>query len=189
MTGSEIYQQALDKQRILVVGGGNDLITSIIVHALKLRNRKFDVVISGKPVFLDKDAHLVIFDNGPQPLDYKHHIIVFGNNASNEKLPELEALADATAKGGTIIYPKSHPALNKIGSRERADVQSIPYEVYKHEVVEGKTLLISSTKERFPIELSGDLDLQCVSAAKELLKKIGISSGNFYKAISEYKPS
>jgi UDP-N-acetylmuramate: L-alanyl-gamma-D-glutamyl-meso-diaminopimelate ligase len=189
LTGTEIYQQAIDKQRILVVGGGNDLITSIIVHTLRLRNRKFDTVISGKPVSLQKDAHMVIIDNGLQPLDYKHHIVVFGNSASNEKLPELAELADATPKGGTIIYPKNHPELNKIGSKERTDVQTIPYEVYKSEIVEGKTVLISSTKEKIPVELNGDLELQCVSAAKELLKKIGISSGNFYKAISEFKPA
>ena len=189
MTGVEIYDQSIDKQRILVIGGGSDLITSIIDHTLKLRNRKFDLVISGNPVALQDDSPLIIFDNGPQPIDYKHHIVVFGNSASSEDLSEMEALADATPKGGTIIYPKSHPELNKIGSKERPDVQSLPYHLYKHEIVEGKTVLISSTKERVPIELNGDLDLQCVSAAKELLKKIGISSGNFYKAISEYKPS
>ncbi len=187
MTGKEFYQQAIDKQRILVVGGGNDLITSIIVHTLRFRNRKFDVVVTGKPVSLQKDAHLVIIDDGHQPLDYKHHIVVFGNNASNENLPELAVLADATPKGGTIIYPKNHAELSKIGSKERTDVQAIPYEVYKSEIVEGKTVLISSTKERIPVELNGNLELQSVSAAKELLKKIGISSGHFYKAISEYK--
>lgn len=189
MTGAEIYQQSIDKQRILVIGGGNDLITSIIVHALKLRNRKFDLVISGKVVSIQPDSPLILFDNGSQPTDYKHHIVVFGNDTSNENLSELEALADATPKAGTIIYPKSHPELNKIGSREHPDVQTIPYEVFKHEQIEGKTVLISSAKERFPIELSGDLDLLCVSAAKELLKKIGISSGDFYKVISEFKPS
>ncbi len=189
MNGTDIYQQSIDKQRILIVGGGNDLITDIIIHTLKLQNRKFDLVISGKPISLEKEAPIIILNNGAQPIDYKHHIIVLGNNASTENLPQLEALADATPKGGTIIYPKNHSALNKIGSKERADVQSIPYEVYKHETVEGKTVLISSTKERIPIELSGDLELQCVAAAKELLKKIGISSGNFYNAISEYKPA
>jgi UDP-N-acetylmuramate: L-alanyl-gamma-D-glutamyl-meso-diaminopimelate ligase len=189
LTGTEIYQQAIDKQRILIVGGGNDLITSLIVHTLRFRNRKFDAVVSGEPISMQKDAHLVIFDNGPQPLDYKHHIVVFGYNASTDELPELEVLANATPKGGTIIYPKDHEALNKIGSRERTDVQAIPYQVYKSEIAEGKTVLISSTKERIPVELNGDVELRCVSAAKELLKKIGISSGDFYRAISAYKPS
>lgn len=189
MTSTEIYQQSIDKQRILVVGGGSNLICSIIEHTLKLHHRKFDFITSGKSASLQNDSPVIIIENGSQPIDYKHHIIILGNGASSEELIEFQTLADATPKGGTIIYPKTHAGLTKIGSKERPDVQAIAYEDYKHEEVEGKTVLISSTKERIPVELSGDLDLQCVSAAKELLKKIGISSGNFYKAISAYKPS
>ncbi len=187
MTAKEIYQQSIDKQRILVVGGSNDLITSIIIHALQLRHRKFDSVIAGKPADIHPDSHLIIINDVTQPLDYKHHIVVFGNITSIDDSGKLEALADSTPKGGTIIYPKNHSILSDIGSKERPDVQTIPYGVYKHEVMDGKTILISSTNERFPIELSGDPELQCVSAAKELLKKIGISSSNFYKAISSFK--
>jgi UDP-N-acetylmuramate: L-alanyl-gamma-D-glutamyl-meso-diaminopimelate ligase len=189
LTGTEIYQQSIDKQRIVVAGRGSNLITSIIVHILRFHNRKFDYIAAGNQVSVQKNSPIIIIDNGHQPIDYKHHIVILGNSTSSEDLTELELLADATPKGGTIIYPKTHSALNKIGSKERTDVQSVGYEDYKHDLVEGKTVLISSTKERFPIELSGDLDLLCVSAAKELLKKIGISSGNFYKAITAYKPS
>jgi len=189
LTGQEIYQQSIDKQRILVVGGGSGLISSIIEHTLRFHHRKFDLIVSGKPASIVKDSPVVIFESGSQSIDYKHHIIIFGNNASSDEVDALEALANATPKGGSLIYPKAHSALNKIGSKERVDVQAIGYDVYKHEQAEGKTILISSTKEKFPIALKGDLDLKCVSAAKELLKKIGISSGNFYKAISQYMPS
>ena len=189
MTSTEIYLQSIDKQRILVVGGGSNLISSIIEHILKFHHRKFDYIISGKPATIRNDSPIIIIENSSQPIDFKHHIVILGNSASSEELVELQTLADATPKGGTIIYPKTHATINKIGSKERPDVQAIAYEDYKHEEVEGKTMLISSTKERFPVDLSGDLDLQCVSAAKELLKKIGISSGNFYKAISAFKPS
>lgn len=189
MTGTEIYQQSIDKQRILVVGGGNNLIASLILHTLHFHHRKFDFVVTGNPANIQKDASVIIIENVTQPIDYKHHIIIIGNDFSSGELPSIEQLADATPKGGTIIYPKTHSMLNRIGSKERTDIQSIAYEVYTHEEAKGKTVLISSTKEKFPIELNGDLDLQCVSAAKELLKKIGITSSNFYKAITEYKPS
>ncbi len=189
MTSTEIYRQSIDKQRILIVGGCSNLISSLIEHTLKFHHRKFDYIISGKPASVQTDSPIIIIANESQPSDYKHHIIILGNSASSEELIELQTLADATPKGGTIIYPKTHAGLNKIGSKERPDVQAIAYEVYKYDEVEGNTVLISSTKERIPVELSGDLDLQCVSAAKELLKKIGISSSNFYRAISAYKPS
>lgn len=189
MSPTEIYQQSIDKQRILVVGGGSNLIASLIKHTLQYHHRKFDDVTMGVPVRLHADSPVVIIVNGSQLIEYKHHIVIFGNNASSEELLIFEALAEATPKGGTIIYPKLHKALEKLGAKERNDVQSIAYEIYKHDEAEGKTVLISSTKERFPVELSGNLDLQCVSAAKELLKKIGISSGMFYKAMTDYKPS
>ncbi len=189
MTSTEIYQQSIDKQRILVVGVGSDLITSIIEHTLRFHHRKFTCIKSGNPASILHDSPVIILESKSQPIDYKHHIIILGNNGTTEELVELQTLADATPKGGTIIYPKTHAGLNKIGSKERADVQAIGYEDYKHEDVDGKTMLISSTKERFPVELNTDLDLQCVSAAKELLKKIGISSDNFYRSISTYKPS
>jgi hypothetical protein len=35
----------------------------------------------------------------------------------------------------------------------------------------------------------GDLNMEYVSAAKELLKKIGISSGQFYNAVTTYQPA
>lgn len=189
MTGTEIYQQSIDKQRILVVGGGSNLIASLILHTLRFHHRKFDFVGAGNPASIQKNTHVIIADNVIQPIDYKHHILIIGNSASSEEFNGLEQLADATPKGGTIIYPKAYSILNKIGSKERTDIQSIAYEVYKHEETEGKTVLISSTKEKISIALNGDLDLQCVSAVKELLKKIGITSANFYKAITEYKTS
>ncbi|HNC32025.1 MAG TPA: cyanophycin synthetase, partial [Cyclobacteriaceae bacterium] len=42
-------------------------------------------------------------------------------------------------------------------------------------------------KERIPIKIFGNHNLQNISGAKELLKKIGISSEQFYKAISSFE--
>ncbi len=189
MTSTEIYQQSIDKQRIIVIGGGSGLIASLIVHALRLHNRKFDYASRGKTESLQKDSPIIINTNEVQPIEYKHHIVVFGNNASEADLVLFEKLANATPKSGTIIYPKANSSLSKICAQERIDVQAIPYQVYNHEVANGKTLLITSTNERFPIQLHGNQELQCVCAAKEVLKKIGISSGQFYTAMSHYNPS
>jgi hypothetical protein len=49
-------------------------------------------------------------------------------------------------------------------------------------------MLISSTNEKFPIALKTEMELKCISATRELLKKIGISSGQFYKS-SKYFPA
>jgi UDP-N-acetylmuramate: L-alanyl-gamma-D-glutamyl-meso-diaminopimelate ligase len=189
LTAAEIYHQSADKQRILITGGGSNLITSIVTYVLKYYHRKFDLAINGNTANITDEAPLILIEKSDKLFDYKHHMLVLGSFASDEFSEDIAQLADATPKAGTIIYPAANAAINKIGSKERTDVQAIPYQVYKHDMAEGKTVLISSTKERVPVELSGEQELMCTSAAKELLKKIGISSGQFYKAIGTYKPA
>lgn len=189
MTAESIYQQSLDKQRIVIVGEGSSLITSLVIHTLSFYNRKFDFVLPGKPGKFDMDAPIIIIHATDQLLDYKHHIAILTNLSSGDSINAYEQLADATPKGGTLLYPELVESLKKIGIKERTDVQAIGYTRYKHELKEGKTVLISSTGERFPIAVSGDKNLEYVSAAKELLKKIGITSGQFYKAVGTYLPA
>lgn len=187
MTAEELYSQCADKQRIVITGGSSKLIASLIKHVYEFNQRKADLAVNGSQPQISADSSVIIIENVTNLKSYQHHILVFGNTIDEGKLSEIEQLADATPKAGLIIYPKNHSGLNKICSKERPDVQALSYEVYKHEKVEGKTVLISSTKERFPIELNGDVELLCISAAKEVLKKTGISSSQFYKAISTYQ--
>lgn len=189
MTASDIYQQCLDKQRIIFVGEGSGLIIRMVQHVLKFHNRKFDSILPGQLPVIQADSPLIIIEAIDQLLDYKHHIVVFSDVGSSDDLKLFEQLASATPKGGTLLYPDLNAALKSIYSKERTDVQSIPYTRYKHELKDGKVALISSTGERFPLNFGGDKNLEYVGAAKELVKKIGISSGQFYKAISTYLPA
>jgi len=189
LTAESIYQQSLDKQRIVIVGEGSGLITSLVIQTLTFFNRKFDFVLPDKPPSFDTDAPIILIHATDQLLDYKHHIVVLTNLGSGDSASAFEQLAEATPKGGTLLYPELTETLKKIGIKERTDVQAIGYSRYKHELKEGKTLLISSKGERFPVAVSGDKNLEYISAAKELLKKIGITSGQFYKAISTYLPA
>jgi UDP-N-acetylmuramate: L-alanyl-gamma-D-glutamyl-meso-diaminopimelate ligase len=189
LTAANIYQQSLDKQRIVIVGEGNDLITSMITHVLKSYDRRFDLVSVGHPALISNTSPIIIIQATDQLIDYKHHIAILSEAGSESDLKLFEQLADETPKGGTLIYPEFHPALKQIGSKERTDVQTIAYTKFKHEGKEGETLLISSTGERVPVALHTDRQLTYASAAKELLKKVGISSGQFYRSISTYIPA
>jgi UDP-N-acetylmuramate: L-alanyl-gamma-D-glutamyl-meso-diaminopimelate ligase len=186
LTANDIYNQSLDKQRIIVVGDGATLITSIITHVLNFYKRKFDVSLPGQEPLLNPEHAVIIIHGVDQLTDYKHHIAILTGSSSNK---DFGVLADATPKGGTLIYPELDSTLKQIGSRERADVQAIAYGRYKYETKDGKTILISSTDEKFPIAFSGDLNMEYLSAAKELLKKIGITSSQFYKAVAAYQPA
>ncbi len=189
MTANELYNQSLDKQRIIVVGEGGTLITSLLIHVLNFYKRKFDVSLPGQEPLLNPDHAVIIIHGIDQLTDYKHHIAILSTIGSNQNPKDFEALADGTPKGGTLLYPESSSTLKQIGSRERTDVQAIGYDRYKYETKEGKTILISSTDQKFPIALSGDQNMEYLSAAKELLKKIGISSGQFYNAVTTYQPA
>jgi UDP-N-acetylmuramate: L-alanyl-gamma-D-glutamyl-meso-diaminopimelate ligase len=189
LTANDIYNQSLDKQRIIVVGDGATLITSVIVHVLNYYNRKFDFCLPQAEPALNTNHAVLIIHGADQLTDYKHHIAILTPSSSNLSAKDFEVLADATPKGGTLLYPESNSALKQIGTRDRADVQPIAYGRYKYETKDGKTLLISSTDEKYPIALSGDQNMEYLSAAKELLKKIGITSGQFYKAIAVYQPA
>ena len=182
MTPGQIYQQCIDKQRVVVTGNGSSFISLLILHVLKQYSRKFDHASDGQELMIHKDSPTIIIQSSLQLLDYKHHIAILSDIASEVDTKQYEQFADATPKGGTLIYQESDQIVKAVGSKERADIQTIPYKQYQHEVQNGKTILISSTKEKIPVKFSSDLHLQYVSASKETLKKLGITSGQFYKA-------
>lgn len=187
MNADKIYQQSLDKQRIVITGSLSSLIGSIVSHVLASNNRKFEWYGATKVEGASVLAPVVIIEAQEQLADYHHHILLL-SGVSSTRLAELEALTDATPKGGIIIYPEADKTLKSVATRERTDVQVIPYNTYKHEVKDGITSLLSSTNEKFPILLKSEQELLCIGAARELLKKIGIGSSQFYKAVSTFRP-
>ena len=181
-----VYNQNIDKQRIVITGSGSSILTSIITKVLTANHRKFDQVINGEATTQSGSQIILIEEKEPSKLiGYQHHLaILTGSTNQPDSLQELEAFADATPKGGTLIYPEADSKLKAIGEKQRADIQSLSYKTISHEVKSGKIILVSSKNEKFPIQLSGDENLQLLASAKEVLKKIGISSQQFYTSVS-----
>ena len=170
-----------------MIGNGSHFITQLILHVLKQYNRKFDYVVDGQEPVMHKDAPTIIIQGSSQLLDYKHHIAILSDLSSDIDTKSFEQFADATSKGGTLIYQETDPKVKTIGAKERADIQAISYKPYQHEIKNGTAILISSTHEKIPVRLSGQLQLAYVSAAKEVLKKLGISSGQFYRSVTSFE--
>jgi UDP-N-acetylmuramate: L-alanyl-gamma-D-glutamyl-meso-diaminopimelate ligase len=185
LTAGDIYQQCIDKQRVVVTGKGSRIIALLIVHVLKYHNRKFDYILENQESVIHKDSPTIIIQGPTLSLDYNHHIGVI--SAPGSDLDQLDKFADATPKGGTLIYAENDPKIKIIGSKERTDIQGIPYISFKHEEQNGKTFLVSGSNEKIPVRISGALFLECASAAKEVLKKLGITSGQFYKAVGDFE--
>lgn len=190
-----IYRQTEDKQRVVVTGSQTQGITALVLYVLNRYDREFDYVtqtpLNGASSLkrITDNAPLIIIQEKEKPtasmLQYRHHIGVISEiGTADEGL--INQFADATPKGGTLIFSETEPA-QTIGKKERPGTTAIPYGENLHAVESGKTILISSHQERFPIKLIGQQNLRNLCAAKEVLKKVGITSEQFYEAISEFE--
>ncbi len=206
-----VYNHSVDKQRVIIAGShGKTTITSIVVHVLNYFNRSFDYIIGARikgvdnPVKLS-DAPLIIIegdeylcsalDPTPKFLRYQHHIGLISGVAwdhanvfptEEEYLKAFDMFADQTPKSGILIFCESDPMVSVVGNKQRADVTNVPYKAHPHAVENGQEYLTNG-KERIPIKVFGNHNLQNISGAKELLKKVGISSEQFYKAIQSFE--
>lgn len=206
-----IYNHSIDKQRVIIAGShGKTTITGIVVHVLNYYNRSFDYVIGARikgvdnPVKLS-DAPLIVvegdeylcsaLDPTPKFLRYQHHIGLISGVAwdhanvfptEEEYLKQFDKFADQTPKSGILIFCESDPMVSVVGNKQRNDVISVPYKAHPHAVENGQEYLTNG-KERIPIKIFGNHNLQNINGAKELLKRIGITTEQFYKAISSFE--
>jgi len=207
-----IYQQSLDKQRIVIAGShGKTTITSMILHVLKFHNRKFDYMVGAllegfdTMVKLTDDAPIIIIegdeyltsplDRTPKFLHYHHHIGLMSGVAwdhinvfptFDEYVKQFELFADATPKGGILIYSENDDMASVICKKEREDVLPIEYKALKHEIKNGQTFL-TTDKGDVPLQIFGKHNMRNLAGAKAVCAKIGISDEMFYEAVKTFK--
>jgi UDP-N-acetylmuramate: L-alanyl-gamma-D-glutamyl-meso-diaminopimelate ligase len=186
-----IYSEAQDKQRVVVTGNQAAKICDMITHALTVFRHKFDYFSPQSGLTKMSDAPVIIIKDNSRPYEslanYHHHIgVVSDLEATAEIIRNITIFADATPKAGILIFSETDPT-GAIGKKQRADVNAIPYSIYAHRKEKNSIVLVSSSNEQFPVALSSDQDLRSLSAAKEVLKKIGITSGEFYTAMTTLK--
>ncbi|MBL7856565.1 MAG: peptidoglycan synthetase [Cyclobacteriaceae bacterium] len=207
-----IYEQSKDKQRIVIAGShGKTTITAIIIHVLNYFKRKFDYVIGAKVNGIDhtvklSDAPIIIIegdeylssalDPTPKFLRFQHHVGLISGIAwdhanvfptEEEYVKQFDRFADQTPKGGILFYNEQDPIAIMIGKKERNDVLEITFKSHAHATDNHGQIFLTNGKERYPIKIFGSHNLQNLSAAKEVLKKIGIAPDKFFEAISSFE--
>lgn len=207
-----IYEQSKDKQRIVIAGShGKTTITAIIIHVLNFFNRKFDYVIGARVPGIENtvklsDAPIIIIEGDEylsSPLDptpkfirYQHHIGIISGVAwdhanvfptEEEYVKQFDLFADHTPKGGTLIYCEQDNIALIIGKKERADVLEISYKSHSHTSDNNGQFFLTNGKEKYPVRIFGSHNFQNIAAAKELLKKLGISAEQFFQAIPTFE--
>jgi UDP-N-acetylmuramate: L-alanyl-gamma-D-glutamyl-meso-diaminopimelate ligase len=207
-----IYEHSKDKHRVVIAGShGKTTITAIVVHVLNYYNRRFDYVIGARVKGIDNtvrlsDAPLIIIegdeylasalDPTPKFLRYQHHIgLISGISwdhanvfpTEEEYVKQFDLFADQTPKGGILIYCETDSMALMIGKKERADVQEISYKSHAHTSDNNGQFYLTNGKDRTPIKIFGSHNFQNLSAAKEVLKKLGITPEQFHEAISSFE--
>jgi UDP-N-acetylmuramate: L-alanyl-gamma-D-glutamyl-meso-diaminopimelate ligase len=204
LSTEEVFRKIVDKQRIVVTGSeGTQLVSAIMRHVLTVYKKPFDWFENGHFTGQAGSAMAIItaseaIGNGnpiPDFRKFQHHIGVICNihhtrangfSSEDEYIRQYDLFADATPKGGLLAYCEQDPIASVLCNKERADVAYVPFKAHAHVQESGKTYLITSNKEKLSVNISGNHALQYVGGAKEVLKKIGISSEQFYQAIVSY---
>lgn len=203
-----IYAYAQDKQRIVITGGiERTTICAIIIHVLRYWHRAFDYVVDAPglettvqlgeaPIIVLQGDALPYSPIDPQPqfLAYQHNIALISGISEeyNESHPALEgyvaklfALADASPKGGALIYDEAISLVKEVGSRPRTDVKSLPYQAHAHRY-KGDQAYLSTAQGDIPILQADSLSLRAIAGAQQLLRNVAITSKQFYEAIPTF---
>lgn len=206
-----IYQQSLDKQRVVIAGShGKTTITAIILHVLNYLGRKFDYVIGARVKGLDLTVQLtnapVIIIEGdeylssrldpvPKFIRYRHHVGLISGVAwdhanvfptEEDYVRQFDIFCDQTPKGGVLLYCEQDPMAVMIGKKERTDVLAVGYKSLPHVIENGVPYLIYE-KERYPIKIFGSHNYLNLGGARELLRRIGVTYDQFYDAITSFE--
>jgi UDP-N-acetylmuramate: L-alanyl-gamma-D-glutamyl-meso-diaminopimelate ligase len=207
-----IYERSKNKQRIVIAGShGKTTITAMIIHVLNRFNRKFDYVIGARVKGIEhtvrlSDAPIIIIegdeyyssalDPTSKFLRYNHHIGVISGiawdhanvfKAEEDYVKQFDLFADETPKGGVLIYCEQDSLALIIGKKERADVQAIAYKSHPHTSDNNGQFFLTDGKNRYPVKIFGSHNFQNVSAAKEVLKKVGITTERFFEAMTSFE--
>jgi UDP-N-acetylmuramate: L-alanyl-gamma-D-glutamyl-meso-diaminopimelate ligase len=208
-----VYLQSIDKQRVVIAGShGKTTITAMIMHVLQYHKRNFDYLVGAKVegfdvmVKITDDAPLIVIEGDEYPAAptapkpkfsyYKHHIGLMSGVAwdhinvypsENDYVRQFEKFADATPKGGALVYDSDDYMANFLCEKERPDVANIPYQTHPHKIINGETFLITKDKQQIPVKVFGEHNMKNISGAKAVCERLYISEAKFYEAIASFK--
>lgn len=198
-----VHDYAQDKQRIVITGGNEkNLLCLLVLHALNHLHQTFDYVVDSSELDTSvqlSDAPIIILEGDMDPsspidtqlqsLRYQHNIATISgidreHNSTHATLEayleQVKKLADASPKGGTLIYYEGDPLIKSIGSLARADVKSVPYQDHPQRTEKQITYL---TTPQGDIPLQHTAVTRAVSGAQQLLCNLAIQKQQFYEAL------
>ncbi len=207
-----IYQESLEKQRIVVGGShGKTTTTSMIMHVLRHESLKFDYLVGAKLEGFDQsvnitDAPVIVCEGDEYPASalekrpkfhflYPHvailtgiawdHINVFPT--FDFYLEQFRIFIGKIEKEGLLIYNATDETLVKlVEETKRDDIQYQPYGLPEHEIKDGETVTtLDGHKGR--LNVFGNHNLLNLQAAYYACKTQHIFAEAFLEAIATFK--
>ncbi|HWW41030.1 UDP-N-acetylmuramate--L-alanine ligase [Pedobacter sp.] len=205
-----IYEQTKNKLRVVIGGShGKTTITSMILHVLNYYKRDFDYLVGaqlegfdtmvkvteGAPlIVIEGDEYLAsTIDRRPKFHLYKANIAVISGIAWDhinvfptfeEYIQQFDLFINTIEPKGKLIFCQKDKILSDLVSKSATDAEKIGYDIPPHKVVDGITYILP---ENTPLNVFGDHNLMNLNAARLVCEQLGISSDEFYQAISSFK--
>jgi UDP-N-acetylmuramate: L-alanyl-gamma-D-glutamyl-meso-diaminopimelate ligase len=208
---SFLYHQAMDQHRIVVAGSySKTMIASILCHVLTVLKRPFDYVVttelpgqaqrirlSDAPIMIIESQDILASLSNPIPVmhEFRHHIAVVAGiewqpsttyPTKDIYLRHYHEFAAATPKGGAVVYFELDSVVAALSPLSKTDVTYIPYKTHASEIHQGKEYLTMPDKRRLAIKITGKHNYQNISAALEVLKRMGVTTDLFYGALESF---
>lgn len=207
-----LYEQTKNKTRVVIGGShGKTSITSMILHVLSHNHIKHDYMVGAQlegfecMVSLNEDTTIAVLEGDEylsSPIDRRpkfhlyhptiallsgiawDHINVFPT--FENYVEQFQIFVDKIEPNGSIIYYSGDDNVKKVSENSRVDVSKMPYDTHAHRIEEGITYLIDEERE-YPLHVFGKHNLQNISGALNVCLQLGLSKGQFYSAISNFK--
>jgi len=206
-----IYEQTKDKIRIVIGGShGKTTTTSMVMHVFKENNFDFDYMVGAQiegfetMVKLSKEAKIAIFEGDEylsSPIDRRPKFHLYHPNIAlltgiawdhinvfptfEGYIEQFKIFTNKIQPNGSLIYFDGDEHINKIVDNKRSDVEYLPYNTPKFEVVNNKTIL-KTDKGDIELEIFGEHNLQNLMGAYYICKQAGLSDEQFYSTINSF---
>jgi len=206
-----IYEQTKDKTRVVIGGShGKTSITSMILHVLNHLEIDHDYMVGAQlegfecMVKLTKEAKIAVLEGDEylsSPIDRRpkfhlyqpdiallsgiawDHINVFPT--FENYLEQFDIFIDKIEPKGSIIYFEGDENVKIASNKARTDVNKVPYHTPKHTITNGVTSVEIEGNE-YALEIFGEHNLQNLKGAQLVCNQLGVSTGDFYKAIQHF---
>ena len=202
-----IYAYAQDKQRMVITGEAKTLVCVLALHVLAGLHKAFDYVVDAPSLEASvqlSDAPIILLEGDaapsspidlqPQSLRYQHHLVLLGGIdwQASATYPTLatywqyvNSLADASPKGGTLIYCVEDSLVKNIGSQPRTDVKHEHYQAHPHRH-EGAQAYLITPQGDIPFPYADMASLRAVAGAQQLVRNLAITDQQFYEALATF---